>query len=66
MAILSLYLGHIFQVQLYTNSPVYFQTDANGSFKATVVLSGYQPGSNILIAADAISEIQVGAAFVVQ
>ncbi len=54
------------QVQLYTNSPVYFQADANGNFKGTVTLSGYQAGSYNLTAEDTTSYIQVSAPFVVQ
>lgn len=54
------------QVQLYLNSPVYIKASANGSFKVSVTLSGYQAGSYLLTVEDTTSYIQVNAPFVVQ
>jgi len=54
------------QVQAYVGNIQYFQTDANGSFSATVTVSGLQPGSYNFTVADMTSFIQVSIPIVVQ
>ena len=54
------------QILVFGNSNQYVTANANGSFSATVVLSGYQPGSYNLTVEDMSTSIQVSAQFVVQ
>lgn len=54
------------QILVFGNGNQYVTANASGSFSATVVLSGYQPGSYNLTVEDTSTSIQVSASFVVQ
>jgi len=54
------------QIQIFGSSTLNVTANAGGNFTATVVLSGYQPGSYNLTVEDLNSVIRVSAPFVVQ
>ncbi|HET9999850.1 MAG TPA: Ig-like domain-containing protein [Ktedonobacteraceae bacterium] len=54
------------QIQVYYGNTQYFLANANGSFSATVIISGLQPGSYNFAVSDMTSFIQVSVPIVVQ